>query len=183
MKLNYYEIFRSKITEEEVKTPIDNESNLEKILAKPNKINSTLVKLLTTQKNLNQESKDQLREVISDIKCMSYMPTTFRIVIPNGNFFDLKYDPTPLELNYPEDFKPQDLFTVIASGKKFNIANNSEMADALKYLNDLLQTKPVGKAPEPDEEAPKTGPEAPVEEPGAEEEEVPEEEPPVKEKK
>jgi hypothetical protein len=183
MKLNYYEIFRSKITEEEVKTPIDNESNLDKILAKPNKISNTLVKLLTTQKNLNQESKDQLREVISDIKCMSYMPTTFRIVIPNGNFFDLKYDPTPLELNYPEDFKPKDLFTVIASGKKFNIANNSEMADALKYINDLLQTKPVGKAAEPGDEAPKTGPEAPVEEPDAEAPPEEEEAPPEEEKK
>ena len=171
MKPNYYQIFRYKLAEEEVKTPVENESNLDKILRKSKRITSVLTQLMTTQKKVNQEAKDQLKEVISDIKCISYKPTTFRVVIPNGNYFDLKYDPTPLELQYPNDYEPKDSFTVIVSGKRFNIANNSELESSMEYINKLLSTKPIGKAPEeaPEPgEAPKTGPEAPVE-PGEEE--------------
>ena len=178
MKPNFYQIFRHKLTEEEVKTPVENESNLDKILNKSKKITSVLTQLMTTQKKVNQEAKDQLKEVISDIKCISYKPTTFRVVIPNGNFFDLKYDPTPLELQYPNDYQPKDSFTIIVSGKKFNLANNSELESSMEYVNKLLSTQPIGKAPEeaPEPgEAPKTGPEAPLE-PG-EEEAAPEEEP------
>ena len=171
MKPNYYQIFRYKLAEEEVKTPVENESNLDKILRKSKRITSVLTQLMTTQKKVNQEAKDQLKEVISDIKCISYKPTTFRVVIPNGNYFDLKYDPTPLELQYPNDYEPKDSFTVIVSGKRFNIANNSELESSMEYINKLLSTKPICKAPEeaPEPgEAPKTGPEAPVE-PGEEE--------------
>ena len=171
MKPNYYQIFRYKLAEEEVKTPVENESNLDKILRKSKRITSVLTQLMTTQKKVNQEAKDQLKEVISDIKCISYKPTTFRVVIPNGNYFDLKYDPTPLELQYPNDYEPKDSFTVIVSGKRFNIANNSELESSMEYINKLLSTKPIGKAPEeaPEPgEAPKTRPEAPVE-PGEEE--------------
>jgi hypothetical protein len=171
MKPNYYQIFRYKLAEEEVKTPVETESNLDKILRKSKRITSVLTQLMTTQKKVNQEAKDQLKEVISDIKCISYKPTTFRVVIPNGNYFDLKYDPTPLELQYPNDYEPKDSFTVIVSGKRFNIANNSELESSMEYINKLLSTKPIGKAPEeaPEPgEAPKTGPEAPVE-PGEEE--------------
>jgi hypothetical protein len=124
MKPNYYHIFKLKLKEEEVVTPIENESNLEKILEKPNKISKVLALLLTTQNSLNNEAKTQLREVVSDIKCISYKPTTFRVVIPNGNYFDLKYDPTPLNIQSPDDFQSKDSFTVIVSGKKFHLANN-----------------------------------------------------------
>ena len=140
MKPNYYHIFKLKLKEEEVVTPIENESNLEKILEKPNKVSKVLALLLTTQKSLNDEAKTQLREVVSDIKCISYKPTTFRVVIPNGNYFDLKYDPTPLNIQYPDDFQPKDSFTVIVSGKKFHIANNSELDSAIDYINILLST-------------------------------------------
>ena len=130
MKPNYYHIFKLKLKEEEVVTPIENESNLEKILEKPNKISKVLALLLTTQNSLNNEAKTQLREVVSDIKCISYKPTTFRVVIPNGNYFDLKYDPTPLNIQYPDDFQSKDSFTVIVSGKKFHLDNNSELDSA-----------------------------------------------------
>ena len=148
MKPNYYHIFKLKLKEEEVVTPIENESNLEKILEKPNKISKVLALLLTTQNSLNDEAKTQLREVVSDIKCISYKPTTFRVVIPNGNYFDLKYDPTPLNIQYPDDFQSKDSFTVIVSGKKFHLANNSELDSAIDYINILLSTSPIGKEPE-----------------------------------
>jgi hypothetical protein len=162
MKPNYYHIFKLKLKEEEVVTPIENESNLEKILEKPNKVSKVLALLLTTQKSLNDEAKTQLREVVSDIKCISYKPTTFRVVIPNGNYFDLKYDPTPLNIQYPDDFQPKDSFTVIVSGKKFHIANNSELDSAIDYINILLSTSPIGKEPEPGSE-PAAEPETPPE--------------------
>lgn len=157
MKPNYYHIFKLKLTEEEVVTPIENESNLEKIIEKPNKISKVLTTLMTTEKSLNDEAKTQLREVISDIRCISYKPTTFRVVIPNGNYYDLKYDPTPLQLQYPGDFQAKDAFTVLVSGKKFHIANNSELDSALDYINILLKTSPVGKAPEAGTEPAETG--------------------------
>jgi hypothetical protein len=162
MKPNYYHIFKLKLKEEEVVTPIENESNLEKILEKPNKVSKVLALLLTTQKSLNDEVKTQLREVVSDIKCISYKPTTFRVVIPNGNYFDLKYDPTPLNIQYPDDFQPKDSFTVIVSGKKFHIANNSELDSAIDYINILLSTSPIGKESEPGAE-PAAEPETPPE--------------------
>jgi hypothetical protein len=162
MKPNYYHIFKLKLKEEEVVTPIENESNLEKILEKPNKVSKVLALLLTTQKSLNDEAKTQLREVVSDIKCISYKPTTFRVVIPNGNYFDLKYDPTPLNIQYPDDFQPKDSFTVIVSGKKFHIANNSELDSAIDYINILLSTSPIGKESEPGAE-PAAEPETPPE--------------------
>jgi hypothetical protein len=162
MKPNYYHIFKLKLKEEEVVTPIENESNLEKILEKPNKVSKVLALLLTTQKSLNDEAKTQLREVVSDIKCISYKPTTFRVVIPNGNYFDLKYDPTPLNIQYPDDFQAKDSFTVIVSGKKFHIANNSELDSAIDYINILLSTSPIGKEPEPGAE-PAAEPETPPE--------------------
>jgi hypothetical protein len=162
MKPNYYHIFKLKLKEEEVVTPIENESNLEKILEKPNKVSKVLALLLTTQNSLNDEAKTQLREVVSDIKCISYKPTTFRVVIPNGNYFDLKYDPTPLNIQYPDDFQPKDSFTVIVSGKKFHIANNSELDSAIDYINILLSTSPIGKESEPGAE-PAAEPETPPE--------------------
>lgn len=159
MKINYYQLFKHKLNEEEVVTPIENESNLDKILEKPNKISKTLVTLLTTENSLNDEAKNQLREVVSDIRCISYKPTAFRIVIPNGNYFDLKYDPTPLQVQYPGDFQTKDAFTVAVSGKKFHLANNSELDSALDYINILLKTAPVGKAPEETEAEPPAEPE------------------------
>lgn len=179
MKINYYEIFKSKLSEAEVKTDIQNESNLEKILKSSKKITSVLVELLTTQKHLNDEAKEQIRNVVSDIKCISYKPTTFRVVIPNGNYFDMKYDPTPLEIQYPEDYRPWDSFTIAVSGKKYSIANRSEYEQCLDYINQLLSTNPITK-PTPPETAPEEAPaEAPPEGETPPEGEAPPEEQPT----
>lgn len=171
MKPRFYEIFRNKVLLEVEITKVENESNLEKIIRKSPKVTNTLIKLLTTQEKKNEKSINQLREVISDIRCISYKPTTFRVVIPNGNFFDLKYNPTPLELNYPEDFKDSDSFQVVANGKKYDIVNRSEFEQALDQLSILLKNNAITKEPSPEEEpAPAEG----GEEPPPPEEETPE---------
>lgn len=172
MTPRFYEIFRNKRLSEVEITQIENESNLEKIIKKSPKVTNTLVKLLTTQEKKNLKSIEQLREVISDIRCIAYKPTTFRVVMPNGNFFDLKYNPSPLELQYPEDFKESDSFQVIANGKKYDIVNRSEFEQALDQINILLKTSAITKEPEPEEEpAPaEGGEEAPPEEKAPEEE-------------
>lgn len=172
MKPRFYEIFRNKVLYEVEITQVENESNLEKIIKKSPKVTNTLIKLLTTQDKKNIKGVDQLREVVSDIRCISYKPTTFRVVIKNGNFFDLKYNPTPLELRYPEDFNPSDSFQVLVSGKKYNISNRSEYEQALDYINILLKTDPITKEPSPEEEPVPAagGEEAPPEETAPEEE-------------
>lgn len=152
MTPRFYEIFRNKRLAEVEITKIENESNLEKIIKKSPKVTNTLIKLLTTQEKKNEKSVNQLREVISDIRCIAYKPTTFRVIIPNGNFFDLKYNPSPLELKYPEDFKDADFFQVIANGKKYDIVNRSEYEQALDQINILLKNAAITKEPEPDEE-------------------------------
>lgn len=176
MTPRFYEIFRNKRLAEVEITKIENESNLEKIIKKSPKVTNTLIKLLTTQEKKNEKSVNQLREVISDIRCIAYKPTTFRVVIPNGNFFDLKYNPSPLELEYPEDYKDGDFFQVIANGKKYDIVNRSEFEQALDQINILLKNAAITKEPEPDEEpVPAEGGE---EKPSGEEPPPPEEETP-----
>lgn len=184
MTPRFYEIFRNKLLSEVEITKIENESNLEKIIKKSPKVTSTLVKLLTTQEKKNQKAVDQLREVISDIRCIAYKPTTFRVIIPNGNFFDLKYNPSPLELRYPEDYKDSDAFQVIANGRKYDIVNRSEFEQALDQIGILLKTSSILKEPAPDEEPAPADAGGEEETPPAEEtpaEETPEEETPEEE--
>ena len=184
MKPNFYHIFRTKLYEQEIKTEIENESTLEKILRKSKKVPAILTNLITSQKKFNEKAKDEIREIVSDVRFISYKPTTFRIVIKNGNYFDLKYDPVPLNTRYPEDFDVKDSFVVLVSGKKYNLANNSEMEQATDYVNNLLKSKPVTKSEEepapggetPPEAAGETPPEGGEEAPTPpEEEETPEE--------
>ena len=173
MKPNFFENFRYKYLFEEAEiTPVETQSNLEKILDKSPKITSVLIKLLTGENSKNDQALEQIRNTVSDIRCISYKPTTFRVVIPNGNYFDIKYMPTPLELDYPEDYSPTDAFQVLVSGKKFNIGNRSEYEEAMDYINILLKTAPITKEPEPEGEPAETAPEE--ETPPAEE--TPEEE-------
>lgn len=174
MKPNFFENFRYKFLFEEAEiTPVETESNLDKILNKSPKVTNVLIKLLTGESRKNEQAVEQIRSTVSDIRCISYKPTTFRVVIPNGNYFDLKYNPTPLELEYPEDYQPSDAFQVAVSGKKYTLGNRSEFEQAIDYINILLKTAPITKEPEPEEE-----PVPSEEEPTAGGEEAPPEETP-----
>jgi hypothetical protein len=152
MKPNFYSIFRNKLYEEEVRTTIETESNLEKILGKAKKITSVLTELLTSQKDFNEKAKNEIRELVADVRFISYNPTTFKIVLKNGNYFDVRYDPTPIELKYSKDYSPKDSFVVVVSGKKYKLANKSELEQAVDYINTLLSTSPILKEPEPIDE-------------------------------
>ena len=140
--LNFHQIFRYKIYEQQLE---DNESDMEKILAKSKKVTYTLMVLLTTEKEINDTALEQIRDIVTDIKCIAYRPTIFRVVIKNGNYFDLKYDPTPLELLYPGDYKPSDFFNIKILGKKYYLGNNTELESCMDKLDELLSTKPVIK--------------------------------------
>lgn len=142
----YYRFHKRLLEQEEIKP--DPTSTLEKVLTKSKKVTQVMTALLTSQKEYGDKAKKELREIVADIRFMSYNPTTFRVIIKNGNYFDLKYDPTPLELKNPGEYKPTDSFIVSVSGKKYNISNNSEMEQAVDYINNLLQSKPVTKEPE-----------------------------------
>ena len=74
-------------------------SDLDKVLSKSPKVMYTLMKLLSSQSSVNDKADKEIREIVSDIKIITYRPTTFRIVLKNANYFDLVYDPTPLELS------------------------------------------------------------------------------------
>lgn len=145
----------------EIEQVISTESDMEKVLSRSKKVRSVLIKLLTGQENDSEKGIKELRNIVTDIKCIAYKPTTFRVVFKNGNYFDLKYSPVPLQIQYPEDFKPEDAFVVLISGKKYNITNKSEYQQALDYLNRAMKQQPVNQAAKAEEETP--------EEPAAEE--------------
>lgn len=177
MKPNYYQIFRYKLWEEE--NVIETESDLEKILKKSKKVTGVLAKLLCTSDAVNDKTKDQIRKIVTDIRCISFKPTTFRIALKNGNYFDLRYSPSPNQLENPEDYKPYQSFSVNILGKTYFIGNQSEYEQCIDYIQRQLKTRPLGAGNEaiPSQQSPEEGPEekSPEATPPAEEE-TPEEE-------
>lgn len=155
MTTDFYQIFRYKFLlkeQEEEKAPPEEkepsevtnpESDLEKVLNNSKKVTYALVKLLSTYDNINEKSKNELRELINDIRCISYKPTTFRIILTNNNYFDIKYDPTPMQLKYPEDFKPMDMFYVTVLGKKYDLATASQYQQCIDYIQKIQRENPV----------------------------------------
>lgn len=151
MKPNYFYIFKNKVlleaAEEAPQDPKisaeDDSSDLDRVLNNSKKVNYTLVKLLTTYEEPNDKTKEELKNLITDIRCISYKPTTFRIILANGNFFDLKYDPTPSQLKYPSDYKPSDLFVANILGKHYNLSNKSEYEQCLDYIQKIQRENPI----------------------------------------
>jgi len=189
MKPNFYKIFKDRLFEAEEeesekkdkkedkdkKVKIETESTLDKVLKKSKKLPAVLSKLMTTQDSYNKKAEKELREVVSDIRCVSYRPTTFRVIIPNSNYFDIIYDPTPLQIDYEEDYNPIELFTISVLGKRYSMGNRSELEQCIDYVNTLLKSNPITKKEEPQEPEAVGGepiPEEPkAEEPPAEEKE------------
>lgn len=128
-----------------------NESDLEKVLKKSPKVTYTLMRLLTSQKEVNQKAQDEIRDIVTDIKIISFRPTTFRIIFKNSNYFDLVYNPSPLEVQNPEKYKPSDFFRVAIVGKRYDLSNDSEFEQALDYIGQCLKFNPIDSK-NPDEE-------------------------------
>lgn len=180
MKPNFFQIFKYKVilneaVEDEPEKAEDSpeEKEVDKVLNKSKKVRKTLVKLLTSQESDNSKARKELGELISDIRCISYKPTTFRIILLNGNYLDLKYDPTPMQIKNPSEFTESDMFVVKILGKKFHLSNNSELQQCLDYIQQIQREKALA-VPEPGEN--ETG--SPTS-PDSAEEPTPEEEPKV----
>lgn len=176
MNINYFHIFRNKIilAEADEKEPVDQtpETDLDKILNKSTKVTSALVRLLSTQEKITDKSKQEIKDLVTDLRCISYKPTTFRVILTNGNYFDLKYDPTPNQFKYEEDYNPYDGFTVSILGKKYSISIRSEYEQALDGIQKIQREKaiivkepgegeteaPAGVDAPPDDETPEDEP-------------------------
>lgn len=156
MSINYFHIFRNKVIlaeqedetpetpeNQEVQEPPQSETDLDKILSKSPKVTYTLVKLLSTYDKVSNKAKEEIKNLVSDVRCISYKPTTFRFILSNGNYFDLKYNPTPLQLKDPSDYVPSDSFQVIILGKKYDISLRSEYEQALDYIQKIQREKAI----------------------------------------
>ena len=140
MKPNYFFNFSKSLYEAEV---ADAQSDLEKILKKSPKVTYTLMRLLTSQKEVNQKAQSEIRDIVGDIKVITFRPTTFRIIFKNSNYFDLVYDPSPLELKGEGDFTPLDFFRVAILGKRYDLSNNSAFEQALDYIGQCMKYTPI----------------------------------------
>lgn len=127
----------------EAEAPVEQQSDLEKILKKSPKVTNVLTHLLTSQKEVNEKAQAEIRGIVSDIKVISFKPTTFRIIFQNANYFDLIYDPSPIEVNHEVDFKPIDFFRVAIAGKRYDLSNHSSFEQTLDYIGQALKYNPI----------------------------------------
>lgn len=134
--------FRKRLNEEE--TVVTQESDKDKIFRKSPKVVGVLTKLLSSQLEPNDKALKELQELISDIRVISFKPTTFEVIMKNTNFFDLIYDPAPMQTEYPEDYQDADSFIARVSGKKYKIGNKSEYEQCLDALNKVMRQSPIG---------------------------------------
>jgi hypothetical protein len=154
MNINYFHIFKNKVilaeqedetpeTQDNAEIPPQPETDLDKILSKSPKVTATLVKLFSTYDKVNDKAKDEIKALVSDVRCISYKPTTFRFILANGNFFDLKYNPVPLQLKNPQDFNPWDAFDINILGKKYDLSVKSEYEQAIDYIQIIQKEKSI----------------------------------------
>ena len=66
--------------------------------------------LLTSSKGDDYNRGEDLGKLISKIDIIVFKPTTFKISFKNESSFNLKYDPTPKEIEGGEEYKPRDYF-------------------------------------------------------------------------
>lgn len=139
--MDHFFNFKKSLYEAEVVD--DATSDLEKVLAKSKKVVYTLTKLLTSQKSVNSIAQKEIRDIVGDIKIISFRPTTFRIIFKNSNYFDLVYDPTPLQIKKEKSEQPSDLFKVEIAGKRYDLASNSSFEQSLDYIGQALKYNPI----------------------------------------
>jgi hypothetical protein len=150
-------------------------SNVSDALNRFKVLKLVLQDLLTGKAQDEYSRQDDLEKLISDIEVIVFKPTTFQITFKNGSKMNLKYDPTPMELQNRDDYKARDFFQCQIMGKKYNLGNRSEYLQALDYIGKALSEKPVGNTnnqtdnSNDDEELPDEEPETNDEENGDEE--------------
>ena len=97
----------------------DMDSPMNVMLARFPQLRQTLEKLLTMQ----------FRIFINDIQWVAPKPTTFKIILPNGQYFTLIWN--------TEDFIAK------VSGMKYDMLTLKERERAVKAVADLLQIGPI----------------------------------------
>lgn len=162
MTNNYFYNFKKSLHEAEVdaaEDSVEQQSDLEKVLKNSPKVAYTLMRLLTSQTSVNQKAQDEIREIVSDIKVISYRPTTFRIIFKNSNYFDLVYDPTPEEVKNEKRYKPTDFFRAVIAGKRYDLSNNSAFEQTLDYIGQALKYNPIDSNNPDEQQAATSSPE------------------------
>lgn len=121
-------------------------SNMTDILNRYKVLRLVLQDLLTSSTEDDYSRQDDLTKLIVDIEVVVFKPTTFLIKFKNGSEMQLKYIPTPQELDPKNkgDYKPRDYFQCQIVGKKYNLGNRSEYLQALDNIGRALSQKPVG---------------------------------------
>lgn len=144
-----------------LKTIVEEVGIKDDILSRSPRVTNTLFKLLASNPKDLKRSMDEITEIIKDIRVISYKPSTFRIVLQSDNHFDLIYSPGKDVDNFSdqESFK---LFKVQIKGKKYNLYSNSDLDQAMDYINRNLSSKNIGDQGAESEES------------GGDEEEIPE---------
>jgi hypothetical protein len=104
------------------------EDATDEILGKFPTLHRTLVSLMT----------DDFRTFVQDVQWVAPKPTTFKVLLKNGQMFHLKW--------LGKGFEAQ------IAGKRYYIAKVNDFQQALDKLNDLLKYGPV-KGPEEEGEA------------------------------
>jgi hypothetical protein len=97
----------------------DPQSPMNIMLERFPELTQTLIKLLS----------DQFRLFVSDIQWVAPKPTTFKVILPNKQYFNLIWN-------------TQD-FIVKVAGKKYDMLSLQERERAIKSLSDLIQYGPL----------------------------------------
>jgi hypothetical protein len=113
----------------------------EEILGQFPTIKDTLIELLSKE----------YEEFVQDVKWVAPKPSTFQIVLKNGQSFFLKYTGRGKNANpsTPEEVKEHLQFEAQIEGKNYFLAKGAEFEQALDKLNDLLKYGPISQGEEP----------------------------------
>ena len=153
MKDNIFENFKRTIYEADIAPEVkaQEESDMDKTLRKSPKVRLTLMKLITSQKDWSDIAEEEIHDIVTDIKCISKRPTTFRVVFKNSNYMDLKYDPTPQMVSHPDKFAATDYFRARVLGKTYDLGVNSQYEQCLDQIGVAMRQNPIDTS-NPDEQ-------------------------------
>lgn len=150
---NIFENFKRSLREVEIAPEVkeQEESDMDKVISEHPQIAQTLMKLLTSQKEWSDVANEEIHDIVTDIKELSKRPTTLRIVFKNANYMDLKYDPTPQMVKYPDKFAASDYFRVRVLGKTYDLGVNSQYEQCLDQIAVAMRQNPIDTS-NPDEQ-------------------------------